>query len=155
MMRNPNSVLMPKRESEKFHHRIEIRDEEDHSESCRIFLLLEDEKRGNMNRMEENLNQRNDRLNELSNEHQIKRRIFWFFVEYFFNSSDVSLKKFMNTMERNIILRALDKSGGDQKKAAEILDVKYTTLNEKIKRYQIRIQKMAISQMPAQVDSRV
>jgi len=154
-MRYPNSDLEPKGESEEFHNRIKIRDEEDHSDSCRIFLLLEDEKRGNMNRIEENLNQRNDRLNELSNEHQIKRRIFWFFVEYFFNSSDVSLKKFMNTMERNIILRALDKSGGDQKKAAEILDVKYTTLNEKIKRYQIRIQKMAIPQMPAQIDSRV
>ncbi len=154
-MRYPNSDLEPKGESEEFHNRIEIRDEEDHSESCRIFLLLEDEKRGNMNRIEENLNQRNDRLNELSNEHQIKRRIFWFFVEYFFNSSDVSLKKFMNTMERNIILRALDKSGGDQKKAAEILDVKYTTLNEKIKRYQIHIQKMAIPKIPAQIDSRV
>jgi DNA-binding NtrC family response regulator len=134
---------------------MEIRDIESHAESCRIFLLLEDEKRGNMNRMEENFNRKNANLNELSNEHQIKKRILWLFVEDFFNSSDISLKKFMSTMERNIILQALERAGGHQKKAAEILGVKYRTLNEKLKRYQIRIQKMAIPQMPAQIDSRV
>jgi len=85
----------------------------------------------------------------------LKRRLFWFFVEYFFNSSNVPLKRFMEIMERNIILRALDKADGDQKKAAEILGVKYTTLNEKIKRYQIRIQKLAVPEIPAQVDNRV
>lgn len=155
MMRYANSDLEPKSESEEFHRRIEIRDEESRSKSGRIFLLLEDEKGGNKNRMEEDFNHGNGRENELSNEHQLKRRLFWFFVEYFFNSSNVPLKKFMKIMERNIILRALDKAYGDQKKAAEILGMKYTTLNEKIKRYQIRIQKLAVPEIPAQVDNRV
>lgn len=154
-MRYANSDLEPRSESEEFHRQIEIRDEESRSGSGRIFLLLEDEKRGNKNRVEEDFDHENTGENDLSNDHQLKRRLFWFFVEFFFNSSNVPLKRFMSIMERNIILRALDKAGGDQKKAAEILGVKYTTLNEKIKRYQIRIQKLAVPEMPAQVDNRV
>jgi len=154
-MRSANSDPEPQNESEEFNRRMEIRDEESCSESGREFLYQEDEKRGQMNRMEENLNHGDNGEKEFSSDHQLKRRFVWFFVEYFFNSSNVPLKKFMEIMERNIILRALDKANGDQKKAAEILGVKYTTLNEKIKRYHIRFQKLAVPEIPAQVDNRV
>lgn len=154
-MRSANSDPEPQNESKEFHRRMEIKDEESLSEFGREFLYQENEKRGQMNGMEENLNHGYAREKELSSEHQLKRRLVWSFVEYFFNSSHVPLKRFMDIMERNIILRALYKVNGDQKKAAEILGVKYTTLNEKIKRYHIRFQKLAVPEIPAQVDNRI
>jgi transcriptional regulator with PAS, ATPase and Fis domain len=39
--------------------------------------------------------------------------------------------------EVNLIKRALDRTGGHQTKAAELLHIKITTLNSKIKRYKI------------------
>jgi DNA-binding NtrC family response regulator len=155
MMKYTTSDPEMRSESVEFHRGMEIIDEENRSESGRISPLLEDEKRGNENRMEENFNHGNARGNNLSSELQLKKSFFWFFVEYFFNGINVPLKRFMTIMERSIILRALDKADGDQKKAAEILGVKYTTLNEKIKRYQIRIQKLAVPKIPAQVNNRV
>jgi DNA-binding NtrC family response regulator len=79
--------------------------------------------------------------NELSKKHRLKRKLFWFFMEYFFESGNIPLKNFMGKIEKNIILRTLHKVNGEQKKAAEILGLKYTTLNEKIKKYRIRVQK--------------
>ena len=48
-----------------------------------------------------------------------------------------SLKEFLANIERSLILDTLEKTKGDQKKAAEILGLKYTTLHEKLKRYHI------------------
>jgi DNA-binding NtrC family response regulator len=79
--------------------------------------------------------------NEHSKKHRLKRKLFWLFMEYFFESSNIPLKNFMGKIEKNIILRTLYKVNGEQKKAAEILGLKYTTLNEKVKKYRIRIQK--------------
>ena len=45
-----------------------------------------------------------------------------------------SLKEFLANIERNLIVDTLEKTKGDQKRAAEILGLKYTTLHEKIKR---------------------
>ena len=79
--------------------------------------------------------------NEHSKKHRLKRKLFWLFMEYFFDNSDIPLKSFLGKIEKNIILRTLYKANGEQKKTAEILGLKYTTLNEKIKKYRIRIQK--------------
>ena len=76
-----------------------------------------------------------------SKKHRLKGKLFWLFMEYFFESSNIPLKNFMGKIEKNIILRTLYRVNGEQKKAAEILGLKYTTLNEKIKKYRIRIQK--------------
>ncbi len=46
-----------------------------------------------------------------------------------------SLKDFVDDFEKKIIFTALDVTNGNQKIAAEILGVKKTTLNEKIKRF--------------------
>jgi two-component system response regulator PilR (NtrC family) len=51
------------------------------------------------------------------------------------------LENFMLGQERRYIEAALDAAGGVQKKAAELLHLKPTTLNEKIKRYDIRTKK--------------
>jgi DNA-binding NtrC family response regulator len=50
----------------------------------------------------------------------------------------IRLEEVMLSQERRYIEAALDAAGGVQKKAAELLHVKPTTLNEKIKRYDIR-----------------
>jgi DNA-binding NtrC family response regulator len=51
------------------------------------------------------------------------------------------LEDFMLGQERRYIQAALDAAGGVQKKAAELLHLKPTTLNEKIKRYEIQTKK--------------
>jgi DNA-binding NtrC family response regulator len=50
----------------------------------------------------------------------------------------IRLEEVMVGQERRYIEAALEAAGGVQKKAAELLHVKPTTLNEKIKRYDIR-----------------
>ncbi len=70
--------------------------------------------------------------------YQSDDKLFSFFVEYFFLNSNIPLKELIDGLERNIILRTLHKVNGHQKKAAKILKIKYSTLNVKIKRYNIR-----------------
>ena len=58
-------------------------------------------------------------------------------VDEFHANRMASLKEFLANIERSLIIETLEKTKGDQKKAAEILGLKYTTLHEKIKRYHI------------------
>jgi transcriptional regulator with PAS, ATPase and Fis domain len=53
-------------------------------------------------------------------------------------AEDLPLKDRIGIYEKEIILAALKKTGGNQKKAAELLDVNPTTLSEKLKRFGIR-----------------
>jgi len=64
-------------------------------------------------------------------------------MEYFFLNCGIPLKEMMDGLERNLILSALNKVNGNQKKAAKVLGVKYTTLNEKIKKCNIHLRKTA------------
>ncbi len=50
----------------------------------------------------------------------------------------IPFRKIIDSMEVRLIVRALEASGGVQKRAAELLHVKPTTLNEMIKRHGIR-----------------
>lgn len=51
----------------------------------------------------------------------------------------IGLKTLLESFERNLIARALHESRGSQIKAARFLSLKATTLNQKIKRYGLRI----------------
>ena len=53
-------------------------------------------------------------------------------------SDGVPFRKIIDNMEVRLIVRALEAAGGVQKRAAELLHVKPTTLNEMIKRHGIR-----------------
>ena len=53
-------------------------------------------------------------------------------------SEDMPLRDRVDTYEKEIILAALKRTGGNQKKAAELLAVNPTTLSEKLKRLGIR-----------------
>ena len=55
-----------------------------------------------------------------------------------FPAEGIRLEEVMLGQERRYIEAALEAAGGVQKRAAELLHVKPTTLNEKIKRYDIR-----------------
>ncbi len=76
---------------------------------------------------------------ELSRQFRLKKEICWLFIEYFFTTSNIPLKEFMESLERSIILRVLGRVGGNQREAAKILGLKSTTLNEKIRKYQIHL----------------
>lgn len=67
------------------------------------------------------------------------------FVEFFCQGRPLDLKGLIDDVEKCIILNALAKVNGNQKKAATILGIKYTTLNEKIKRFQIHFQKKPVA----------
>ncbi len=78
---------------------------------------------------------------EFSRRDALKMKFFSFFIGHFFHNSNIPLKTFLEKMEKNIILKTLYRVNGGQKRAAEILGIKYTTLNEKIKKYRIRLSK--------------
>ena len=78
---------------------------------------------------------------ELFREDLLKDKLFWFFIDYFFISRNMPLKELIDGLEKIIILRTLHEVNGNQKKAANVLKMKCSTLNEKIKRYNIRFKK--------------
>jgi two-component system response regulator PilR (NtrC family) len=65
----------------------------------------------------------------------------------------VSLKEVTAAYERQWIESALEAAGGVQKRAAELLRIKPTTLNEMIKRYDIRPRRKKASAGASSVDS--
>lgn len=66
-----------------------------------------------------------------------------YFKENLYGDEKTALKEFMTDMERKIIMRALQICNGNQKNTARLLDIKTTTLNVKIKKMNIRIEKKA------------
>ena len=74
-------------------------------------------------------------------EERFRSNLFRLFVEYFCMSRTLPLRQLVGTLERSIIIRALSKFNGNQKDAAKFLGVKYTTLNEKVKKYRISFQR--------------
>lgn len=60
------------------------------------------------------------------------------FIKRNCSGNEMSLKKFMNDIEKEIIIKALNISRGNQRIASFILNVNQTTLNEKMKRLNLR-----------------
>jgi DNA-binding NtrC family response regulator len=65
-------------------------------------------------------------------------------MEEFLDKGELPLKKFIHYVEVSLIVSSLEESKGNQKEAAKILSIKYTTLNEKMKRYNIGFRKVPI-----------
>ncbi len=107
-------------------------------ESIMPFFAARSFERGEISKPAEEFPSLEARESDFTTENQLKKKLFWIFMEYFFLSSKVPLKDIVEGLERNIILRTLYKVNGNQKKAAHLLNVKYSTLNEKVKRYKIR-----------------
>jgi DNA-binding protein Fis len=59
------------------------------------------------------------------------------------HENQVPLKKVIGELEKQILIRVLKEVGASQVKAARILGMKYTTLNEKLRHYGIRIKRIS------------
>jgi len=77
-----------------------------------------------------------------SKEERFRVNLLKLFIEHWCLRGNIPLKTLMNNIERILILKALSLFGGNQKNAAKFLKINYTTLNEKIKRYNIRVKKI-------------
>ena len=62
-----------------------------------------------------------------------------FFLESIQTERSVPLKQFIDGIEKTIITRILDEVYNNQKVAATVMGIKPTTLNEKVKKYNIRL----------------
>jgi transcriptional regulator with GAF, ATPase, and Fis domain len=78
---------------------------------------------------------------QLIEEEDYIKNLFSLFLERVCINKSVPLGVLMNTVERSILIRTLAMVDGCQKEAAKLLGLKYTTLNEKVKKYKIRIKK--------------
>ena len=65
--------------------------------------------------------------------------LFHLFIDFFCQDQTLDLKSRIEELEKFIIVKILSETKGNQKKAARILGLKYTTLNEKVKRYGIQL----------------
>jgi len=75
---------------------------------------------------------------------KLERAIMNFFVEYFYMNENARLREFMESLERAVLIKMLAKFNGSQKNTAAFLGINLTTLNQKIKRHNIRFQKTPI-----------
>lgn len=74
-------------------------------------------------------------------ERTFRKEVFDLFIEYFCIRQRVPFKELIGSVEKSILIRALTQCEGCQKSAAKFLGIKYTTLNEKLKRYNIHFDK--------------
>jgi DNA-binding NtrC family response regulator len=77
-------------------------------------------------------------------ERTFRKEVFELFVEYFCFRQKVPFKELIGNVEKSILIRTLSQFNGSQKSAAKFLGIKYTTLNEKLKRYNIRFDKKPV-----------
>jgi DNA-binding NtrC family response regulator len=71
-----------------------------------------------------------------------RNEILELFVEFVCQGRPLLIKELIESLEKRIILRTLISVAGNQKEAARALGIKYTTLYEKVKRYDIRFKKI-------------
>jgi len=69
------------------------------------------------------------------------KKIFHLFMEYYTLKGDMHFKEFFDQIEHSILTASLSMFGGNQKSTARFLRLKYTTLNEKIKKHHLSFRK--------------
>jgi transcriptional regulator with GAF, ATPase, and Fis domain len=67
--------------------------------------------------------------------------IFQILLTYYCMETQLNFKEFFDKLERMVIVKTLSIFNGNQKDSAKFLGMKYTTLNEKIKRHNISFRK--------------
>ncbi len=65
-------------------------------------------------------------------------------LDYFFDSQKSPIQNIMNHIEKEILIQALLRFEGNQRKAAQFLGLKANTLNFKIKKHKIRFRKIIV-----------
>jgi DNA-binding NtrC family response regulator len=66
------------------------------------------------------------------------------FIEQFCMKQKIPLPELVSILEKTILIKVLSSFNGNQKDTAKFLGIKYTTLNEKIKKYNIKFLKNLI-----------
>jgi DNA-binding NtrC family response regulator len=61
----------------------------------------------------------------------------------FCSQGSLSIKEFLDDLERRLIVRMLFRSNGNRREAAKLLGIKYTTFHEKLKKHNIHFRNMA------------
>jgi DNA-binding protein Fis len=74
-------------------------------------------------------------------ERTFRKEVFELFIEYFCVRQKVPFKQLMGSVEKTILIRVLSQCKGHQRSAAKLLGMKHTTLNEKLKKYNIQFDK--------------
>lgn len=64
-----------------------------------------------------------------------------FFIEYLSRNDNINFKELIEEIERAILIKTLARFNGNQRETAKFLGIKYTTLHEKVKRYNIYFRK--------------
>jgi len=65
-------------------------------------------------------------------------------LEYFFISQRRPLREIQNILEKAILIKVLSRVNGNQRRAAKFLGIKNTTLGYKIKKHNIKFQRLPI-----------
>ena len=76
--------------------------------------------------------------------HQRKRDskdLLEFFIEYVARNDSINFKELIEEIERAVLIKTLARFNGNQRETAKFLGIKYTTLHEKVKRYNIFFRK--------------
>ena len=82
----------------------------------------------------DNVNLKNNKKNNVEQE-TLYNTIIQYYLEQNIKNSKKPLKSFISSIEKKIIYTILDITNGNQKNAADILCLRATTLNEKLKKY--------------------
>lgn len=91
-----------------------------------------------------NSEEKSDRFNKTQQIEPVEEPEFIQSVsERYFDSNSSSMKAFLTDVEKMIIMTALRFTEGNQRAAADLLVIKHTTLNEKIKKHSIQFKKEA------------
>ena len=75
-----------------------------------------------------------------------KKEVFDHLFEMFFAQDGAPLPEIIADMEKSILLRALDQLNGNLKDTARFLGIKYTTLHQKMKKYNICFRKQPFTE---------
>jgi DNA-binding NtrC family response regulator len=96
-----------------------------------IFQLLKDHPRGLIHQTKKK-------------EREFYEVFFDFFIDYFYMKENIGLKDFINSLERAILVKMLDRFNGNQKETAFFLGVNHSTLNQKVRKHKINFFKRPI-----------
>jgi DNA-binding NtrC family response regulator len=75
---------------------------------------------------------------------KFERDVLNIFIEHARLNNGPHLRQFLESMEKTILCRLLERFNGCQRTTAKYLGMKYTTLNEKVKKHRIGFFKHAV-----------
>jgi DNA-binding NtrC family response regulator len=83
-------------------------------------------------------------IQNTSSEKKRVEGLFDHLLEEFLPRGEMPLKEFLTYVELTLLVSSLAKSKGNQREAARILGLKHTTLNEKMKKYNLGFRKVLV-----------